>query len=310
MQMTTDNTTSRVAAGRTPVRTSKSWIGRTRRGLLYAALTLGALAMVTPFLWMLLTSFKTPAEITSVTWLPSSFRWQNYVDALNAAPFGRYFLNSLILTVGQTTLTLIFATACGYVLAQLPIRGRRFLLAYVIALIMIPFQLMLVPMFLVVRSIPLFGGNNIVGQGGTGWLDTWWALIVPLAISPLYIFLARQFFTSVPRELADAARIDGASEYGIFVRIMLPLVKPALVVIAVFQIEAAWNSFLWPLLVTRTEALRPIQVGLAVFAQDPLNVQWAYLMAGATLATLPMIAMFLVAQRYFLEGMASTGLKG
>lgn len=161
-----------------------------------------------------------------------------------------------------------------------------------------------------VKSVPLFGGNDILGRQGTGWLDTWWALIIPLAMAPLFTFLARQFYVGLPADLGAAARVDGLGEFGIFLRIMTPLVGPALVTIGVFQVEAAWNAFLWPLIVTGSDDLRPIQVGLAIFSQDPLNVQWPYLLAGATLATIPMIVLFLIAQRRFVEGMASAGLKG
>jgi multiple sugar transport system permease protein len=280
------------------------------RVVLYVVLSLGSLLMVGPFIWMILTALKSTGEVGTFTWLPREFHWSNFVEAMDAAPFLRYFWNSLVLTVGQTALTLIFCTMAGYALAKAPIRGAKGILNYFIALMMVPFQIILVPMFLLVKSIPLFGGNDILGMGGTGWLNTWWALIIPLAIAPLYTFLARQFYVTLPSELADAARVDGLGEFGIFFRIMTPLVKPALVTIGVFQIEAAWNSFLWPLIVTNSDELRPLQVGLAIFSQDPLNVQWPYLMAGATLATLPMIILFIFAQKRFVEGMASAGLKG
>ncbi|MFB8369479.1 carbohydrate ABC transporter permease [Pseudarthrobacter sp. NPDC055928] len=280
------------------------------RVVLYAALSLGSLLMVGPFIWMVLTALKSTGEVSTFSWLPREFHWSNFVEAMDAAPFLRYFWNSLVLTVGQTALTLVFCTMAGYALAKAPIRGAKGILNYFIALMMVPFQIILVPMFLLVKSIPLFGGNDILGMGGTGWLNTWWALIIPLAIAPLYTFLARQFYVTLPSELADAARVDGLGEFGIFFRIMTPLVKPALVTIGVFQIEAAWNSFLWPLIMTNSDELRPLQVGLAIFSQDPLNVQWPYLMAGATLATLPMIILFIFAQKRFVEGMASAGLKG
>ena len=289
---------------------------RRRRGFSWGKLVLtlilgaGAVAMVGPFVWMVLSSLRSPSEIATFTWIPTSLRFENYSEALAAAPFARYFLNTLILTVGQTALTLVFATMAGYALACTPIRGRRLIDSFVIVMIMVPFYVILIPMFLIVRGMPLFGGNDITGTGGTGWLNTWWGLIIPHAIAPIYVFLARQFFVSLPPELAEAGRVDGLSEFGIFLRIMLPLVKPAIITIGVFQIGAAWNSFLWPLLITRDDALRPIQVGLAIFSQDPLNIQWAYLMAGATLAVLPMVLLFIVAQRYFIEGMASAGLKG
>lgn len=280
------------------------------RVVLYVVLLLGSVLMIGPFIWMVLTALKSTGEVSTFSWLPTTFYWNNFAEAMNAAPFLRYFWNSLLLTVGQTALTLVFCTMAGYALAKAPIRGANGLLNYFIALMMVPFQIILVPLFLLVKSIPLFGGNDIFGMGGTGWLNTWWALIIPLAIAPLYTFLARQFYVTLPSELADAARMDGLGEYGIFFRIMTPLIKPALVTIGVFQIEAAWNSFLWPLIVTNSDELRPLQVGLAIFSQDPLNVQWPYLMAGATLATLPMILLFIFAQRRFVEGMASAGLKG
>jgi multiple sugar transport system permease protein len=278
--------------------------------LLYVGLSAGSVVMIGPFIWMVLTALKAPADVATFSWLPKTVHFENFVGAMQAAPFAKYFLNSLILTVGETALTLIFCTMAGYALAQLPIRGAKRLLGYFILLMSVPFQIVLVPLFLLVKSVPLFGGNNILGQGGTGWLNTWWALIVPLAMAPLFTFLARQFYVTLPPELADAARVDGVGEFGIFLRIMTPLVTPALVTIGVFQVEAAWNAFLWPLIVTNTDDLRPLQVGLAIFSQDPLNVQWPYLLAGATLATLPMIILFLVAQRRFVEGMASAGLKG
>jgi multiple sugar transport system permease protein len=280
------------------------------RVVLYVVLSLGSLLMVGPFIWMILTALKSNSEVSTFSWLPTEFHWSNFVEAMDAAPFLRYFWNSLVLTLGETALTLVFCTMAGYALAKAPIRGAKGILNYFIALMMVPFQIILVPLFLLVKSIPLFGGNDILGMGGTGWLNTWWALIIPLAIAPLYTFLARQFYVTLPSELADAARVDGLGEFGIFFRIMTPLVKPALVTIGVFQIEAAWNSFLWPLIVTNSDELRPLQVGLAIFSQDPLNVQWPYLMAGATLATLPMIILFIFAQKRFVEGMASAGLKG
>lgn len=283
---------------------------RPGRIVLYVVLSVGAVVMIMPFVWMVLTSLKSGSEVNTFSWLPKTPRWQNYVDAMRAAPFAQYFRNSLILTVGETSLTLVFSSAAGYALAKLPIRGRGLILGYFIALMSVPFQIILVPLFLVVKSIPLFGGNDIFGHGGNGWINSWWALIVPLAIAPLYTFLARQFYVSLPAELADAARVDGLGEIGIFLRIMTPLIKPALVTIAVFQVQASWNAFLWPLMVTNSDALRPLQVGLAIFSQDPLNVQWPYLMAGATLAVLPMIVLFVFAQRRFVEGMATAGLKG
>jgi len=283
---------------------------RPGRILLYVVLTVGALLMITPFLWMALTAFKSDLEIAKFSWLPGELRWHNFVEAMRTAPFLRYFRNSLFIAVGETAFTLAVCTTAGYALAKLPIRGSKALLSYFILLLLVPFQIILVPLFLIVKSIPLFGGNNILGQGGIGWLNSWWGLIIPLGAAPLFTFLARQFYVSVPNELAQAARVDGLGEFGIFWRIMTPLIKPALITICVFQIEAAWNGFLWPLMITTSDTMRPLQLGLAIFAQNPAEVQWPYLMAGTALATLPMIVMFVFAQKRFVEGMAGVGIKG
>jgi multiple sugar transport system permease protein len=294
----------------TPAISSKPSGLRLGRVALYAALSIGAVLMVVPFLWMVLTALKSDLEIAKFSWLPGELRWHNFVEAMQTAPFLRYFRNSLIIAVGETAFTLAVCTTAGYALAKLPIRGPKALLSYFILLLLVPFQIILVPLFLIVKSIPLFGGNDLLGQGGIGWLNSWWGLIIPLGAAPLFTFLARQFYVSIPNELAQAARVDGLSEFGIFLRIMTPLVKPALITIGVFQIEAAWNGFLWPLMITTSDSMRPLQLGLAIFAQNPAEIQWPYLMAGTALATLPMIVMFIVAQKRFVEGMANVGLKG
>ncbi|MDX6263255.1 MAG: multiple sugar transport system permease protein [Kribbellaceae bacterium] len=280
------------------------------KALLMVVLAIGGFLMIVPFLWMILTSFKTLNEVNGFAWLPDHIEWRNYVNALKAAPFATYFRNSLIVVVGQTIPVLFFCTAAGYALAQLPIRFRKGILNYFIVLLVVPFQVLIVPLFLVVRRIPLAGGNDILGNGGTGWLNTWAALIVPFVSAPLFTFLARQFFISLPAELADAARVDGVSEIGIFFRIMAPLAAPAFVTIALFNVESAWNGFIWPLVATSSESLRPLQFGLATFAQGSGSVQWPFLMAMSALATLPMILLFIFGQRYFIAGMATSGIKG
>jgi multiple sugar transport system permease protein len=286
---------------------TRSVIGKT---VLYVVLTIGALLMISPFVWMVLTALKSNAEVSTFSWLPNHFLWGNFVEAMKTAPFLKYFRNSLIIAAGETAFTLVVCTMAGYALAKIPIRGGKALLNYFIVLLMVPFQLILVPLFLVVKAIPLAGGNDILGQGGNGWLDSWWGLIIPLGAAPMFTFLARQFYVSLPSELADAARMDGVGEFGIFFRIMTPLIKPALLTIVVFQVEAAWNGFLWPLMITHSDDLRPIQLGLATFSQATGNIQWPYLLAGTTLAALPMIVMFIFAQKQFVAGLANFGVKG
>ncbi|WP_322410830.1 carbohydrate ABC transporter permease [Microbacterium invictum] len=261
--------------------------------------------MITPFIWMLLASLQTSTSAMQESIIPSGFRWQNYVEAWGEANFDIYVLNSVILAVAHTVGTVIMCSMAGYALASLPFRGARITFLLTIAMLSIPTYVVVIPQFLIVKMIPLAGGNDILGQGGSGWLDTWWALIIPPLAAPFFTFLFRQFYLALPKELAEAARIDGVGEFGIYLRIMTPLIKPAIAVVAVMQVQWSWNSFLWPLLVTRSEGLRVIQVGLSSF-QSEAGVQWPLLMAGATIAIVPMVLLFLVAQRYFVEGLAGS----
>ncbi len=297
-----------------PVRDSRESLQAKRnnqiaRSLGWTVLLIVSLMMLVPFVWMLLTSLKTEAEIARGGGiLPEEWRWQNFPDALRAAPFHIYARNSLIIAFSHTLITLVYASAAGYALAKLRFGGARWLFFGFLAAMMIPSYATIVPQFLMVRYMPLFGGNNILGQGGSGWIDTWWALIIPGGVSAFSVFLFRQFFTGVPTELMEAARIDGVSEIGIFFRIAAPQVVPAFLTAGLLVFESSWNNFLWPLLVTRRQELRVIQVGLAGFRQDS-TADWSLMMAGTAMATLPMIVLFLLAQRYFIQGFANVGIK-
>ncbi|WP_406109363.1 carbohydrate ABC transporter permease [Streptomyces sp. NBC_01003] len=280
------------------------------RVALYVTLALASLLMVVPFAWMVLTSLKTPAEIASehAGLLPSHWEFGNYVDAFKAAPFATYARNSFVIAVSHTVLNVLVASMAGYALARIRFRGSDLIFYCFIAALMIPTYTKVLPEFLIVRFMPLAGGNDLFGQGGSGWLDSWWALIVPGAVTPFAVFLFRQFYLDLPVELEEAARLDGLGEFRIYARIMTPQVKPALTTVALLTFEASWNNFLWPLLVTRTDSLRVIQVGLSVFKTENAT-QWHFLMAGTTLATLPMVILFLIGQRYFVQGFATAGLK-
>ncbi|MEU6847499.1 carbohydrate ABC transporter permease [Streptomyces sp. NPDC046716] len=277
---------------------------------LYVTLSVVALLMVLPFLWMVITSLKTPQEIASehTGLLPAHWDFGNYVDAFRAAPFATYARNSFVIALSHTVLNVVFASMAGYALARIRFRGSEFLFYCFVGALMIPTYTKVLPEFLIVRFMPFAGGNDLFGQGGSGWLDTWWALIVPGAVTPFAVFLFRQFYLDLPVELEEAARLDGLGEFRIYARIMTPQVKPALTTVALLTFESSWNNFLWPLLVTRTDSLRVIQVGLSVFKTEN-GTQWHFLMAGTTLATLPMVLLFLVGQRYFVQGFAHTGLK-
>ncbi|RPK48167.1 carbohydrate ABC transporter permease [Streptomyces sp. ADI93-02] len=283
---------------------------RLRRTTLHLVLVAVSLAMVVPFLWMIITSLKTDPDLASYppNLLPQVWDWSNYSEALEYAPFGTYFRNSLLISLGHTALNLALASMAGYALARVAFRGRTVVFMGVLATMMIPTYTKIVPQYLIAKGIPFFGGNDYLGRGGHGWLDSWWGLIVPGALTPFAIFLFRQFYLSLPRELEEAARIDGMGEFGIYARVMTPLVKPAIATVALLTFESSWNNFLWPLIITSDTDLRVIQVGLSAFQQADQNA-WAYLMAGTTLATVPMVVLFLFTQRYFVQGFANSGIK-
>jgi len=295
---------SRVAAPRTA-------LGTLRQILFYLLLTAFALAWMVPFIWMVSTALKPEPEIYLFPpkLIPSTLVWANFVKAMKAAAFPIYFRNSLVQAVVHTVASVFFGAMAGYAFARLKFRGHKPMFLLLLAKMMVPSQVTLIPLFLLCKNMPLFGGNDMLGHGGTGWLNSWWGLLVPGAISAYSIFMFRQFFQSLPRELEEAARIDGASEWRIFWGIMLPQATPAVATLSIFAFQSGWNSFLWPLVITTKDQMRTIQIGLTVFRQD-FNVQWAYLMAATTLATIPMILIFLFGQRYFVKGITMTGMKG
>jgi len=285
----------------------------TTRVATYVVLTATALAMVAPFVWMILTSFKTDADIATnpPTWLPSSWRLANYTDALSVAPFGIYFRNSLFISVGHVVINLVLASLAGYALARYRFRGRQAVFLGFVAMLMIPTYTKIVPQFLMAKTMPLFGGNNILGEGGSGWVNTWWGLIIPGAVTPFAVFLFRQFYLSIPRELEDAARVDGLGEWRIWAQIASPLIKPAFITAGLLTFQESFNNFLWPLLITTDDSKRVVQLGLTVLKEsgEGFTTQWNLLMAGTAMASLPMVVLFLLTQRYFVQGLATTGIK-
>jgi len=281
------------------------------KALAHAVLLTGAVAMLLPFAWMLSTSLKPQYELFTVppTWIPSDLRWDTYAKAMSAGNFGRYALNSLFLALANTAANVSLAALAGYAFARLRFPGRRVLFVLVLATLMVPYQVTIIPLFVIVKHVPLFGGNDILGQGGIGWINSYWGLIVPGAVGAFGIFLLRQFFQTLPRELEDAARIDGAGEFRIFWQIMLPLAMPGVATLAIFSFQVGWNAFFWPLLITTTDDMRTIQLALTVFVQQ-YSTQWDQLMAATVVATLPVILAFAIGQRVLVRGIAFTGLKG
>lgn len=281
-----------------------------KRAALYMLMVLLSLFFVFPFVWSFLTSVKSEAEIfaTGLT-LPSVWRFDNYMRAIKSYNLVRYFLNSVVVSVIVAVAHLVLASTAGYAFARLHFPGRGLLFALVVATLMVPSQATLVPLFVLVKHWPLLGDNDIWGQGGFGMLDTYWVLTVPLFATAYGTFLLRQFFLTLPEDLEDAARIDGSSEFGIYWRIALPLSGPALATLAIFSFQATFNDFVWPLVVTRSDEMKTIQVGLAQFRREG-TTDWTLLMAGTMIATIPILIVFILGQRYFTQGIALTGIKG
>lgn len=272
------------------------------RMLGFASLLALALLTMAPFLWMVLTSLKTQQEAFAYppTFLPSTGpQWQNYTQLFTLVPFGRYFVNTLIVTVAVVVGQLVISSMAAYAFSRLKFMGRDTIFLFYLATMMVPFQVTLIPLYLLVVQL--------------GWVNTYWGLIAPGLSSAYGIFLLRQSFLTQPEELSDAARIDGASEYGIYWRIFLPLNGPALATVGVFAFMGTWTDLLWPLLIVRDQNLRTLELGLAYFnSAVPQVVQpnWPLLMAAAVVVMLPVIVVYLFTQRYFTEGIALSGVKG
>ncbi len=270
----------------------------TIRTFIYVFLVAGALTMALPYVWMLVTSIKPLSEIQSY---PPSFLVKNptiepYKDLFRMVPMARYLFNSLFVA-GSVTLFNVFATSlAGYAFAKHRFWGRDKLFFLFIASLMIPWQVNIIPGFIIVKNL--------------GWLNTYRGLIIPSAAWCAFgIFLCRQFIYSVPNDFIDAARIDGCSEFMVYRKVILPLIKPVLATLAIFTFLQQWNNFVWPLVITNTSDMRTIPLALAVLTgQFGANI--GMVMAGAVVATLPMLVVYLVFQKYIVKGIALTGLKG
>lgn len=279
----------------------------------YAVLVGGAVVVVFPFLWMVLGSFKGQAEsnLFPPTFLPREWRPENYRLAWTTPPstLGRYFLNSLVVATAGTALQVLIAVLAGYAFARLRFPGRDALFVLVLATSMVPGEITLIPNFVTIRRFPLLGGNDLFGNGGSGLYDTYAAMILPGLAGAFTIFLLRQAFLRVPNELWEAAQIDGCGAFAFLWRVLLPLATPAVTTVAIFGFVGRWNALLWPLIVTRSERLRPVQVAM-IYYQNEYVTNYGLVMAAAFLVTLPVILLFLLAQRQFIAGIATTGLKG
>jgi multiple sugar transport system permease protein len=274
----------------------KAWrIGK--RVLLHAVIYTMALLTVAPFAWMVLTSFKELGEIFRYppTWWPERFILDNYTGAFQAAPFGRYYANSLFVAAAVTAGQLVTCSMAAYAFARMRFKGRDVLFYLFLGTMMIPAHVTMIPGFMILHWL--------------GWIDSYAALIVPGLASAFGTFLLRQFFLTIPRELEEAAFIDGCSRFGVLWRIILPLSKPALATLAIFTFMAVFNDFIWALIVLNSQEKYTVQLGLAIF-RDRYTVEWGNLMAGSVVATMPILIVFFFAQKYFIQGITLSGLKG
>jgi multiple sugar transport system permease protein len=270
---------------------------RTAKIILYAILILGLLVVVGPFIWMALSSFKPEAEIRAAppTWWPHTWTLTNYRDLFSRLDFPRYFTNSVIVAALVTAGNLMFCSLLGYALAKLDFPGRKALFRTVLAMLMVPGMVLFVPQFVLVSNLGL--ANSYAG------------LVLPFLAGPFGVFLMRQFLLSVPDDLLEAARVDGAGEWRIFWRIVLPLCRPALATLGILTFLSSWNNFLWPLVVATTADKYTLPVALALFSVGQNRTDYGLLLAGAVVVVLPVLIVFLLLQRHFMRGIATTGLK-
>ncbi len=283
----------------------RRYVVRRRLGKLLLSVTTGVLSLVfvLPFLWMLSTSFKTDPQVYHIPpiWIPNPLRWANYPEGMTYVPFGLYFSNTLRYCLGTVVGVILSSAFCAYGFARLQWKGRNLLFYIVLGTMMIPFQVRMIPLYLIFKKL--------------GWLNTYLPLIIPsFTGSAYFIFLLRQFFMTIPVELSDAARIDGASEVGILFRIILPLAKPALAVIGLFQFMDAWNDYMGPLIYLRDTEKYPIAMGLEQMRSHSVaateSLVWPHLMAASAVVTIPIVILYFLTQRTFVEGITLTGVKG
>ncbi len=265
--------------------------------LVHAVLIFGLLLVAFPFFWMILTSLKSYEETTSVppTIFPETYQFSNYTEAWSHAPFGRYFLNSAGVALAVTASVIISSLLAGYAFALIDFPGKKALFVLYLATMMIPFEVVLVPNFATITWL--------------GWRNTYAALIVPWMANAFSVFLIRQNLRALPRDYMDAAYVDGCGHLRFLWYVAAPLVKPALITAGLLAFLGSWNSFLWPLVVTDTENMAVIQFGLQTFLREEAT-DYRLLMAASAFTIMPIVILYLFAQRYFIEGVSGSGLKG
>lgn len=272
--------------------------GRRRFGKAGAWLLLvaGALVMLFPIYWMSATAVRPRGEIFAreIRFVPSELVWSNFVEAWTSLPFAQWYVNSFAIAIIAVVITVFINLLAGYTFAKYDFPGRNIIFLLIISTLMIPIQVIMVPEFLIIAKL--------------GWVDTYWGVVFPRSAEAFGIFMARQFFVSLPDELIEAARLDGASEFAIFRKIILPLSGPLIAVLVVFTFMWRWNDFEWPIVALQSQGAYTVPLGLNLM-QGPYGTEWSYMMGMALVSILPMLLVFVLFQRYFVQGIAGTGLK-
>ncbi len=273
----------------------------------YIGLVLVVVIIGLPMFWMLSSSLKTLNEIYTFPpeWIPRNPRWENYRDAWNAVPFGRFYLNSIIITVAGASLQIINGTLCAYAFAFLKFPGKNWLFLLVLAALMVPGEVVILPNF-------LFFGNTVRDWFGLekNWINTYQAIVLPGAATAFGTFLMRQGFMGLPRDVLDAAKVDGAGHLRTMFGIVLPMAKPIVITFAMISVVNKWNDYLWPLVITRTVEMKPITVGVRFLFDSEGNNNWGVIMAGTTFVVLPLLIVYVFAQRFIIDGLTAGATKG
>ncbi|MGM0753151.1 MAG: carbohydrate ABC transporter permease [Bacillota bacterium] len=269
---------------------------RSKSFLIHFILIMGSIVMLFPFVWMILTSLKTYAESIQVppVMIPEDFQWKNYEEVFTLLPFFKFMLNTFIITVLRTAGQLFLCSLAAYAFARIVFPGRNLLFVLALSVLMVPGQVFLLPQYMIMVKL--------------GWLNTLQAVVVPGLFSAFGTFLLRQFFMGLPKELEEAARLDGCNHFQIYWRIMLPLAKPGLIALGIFTILWSWNELMWPMIVNSSPDAMTLAVGLSSL-QGQYGTNYPILMAGSFLAVLPMLVLFIILQKQFIEGIAITGGK-
>ncbi len=266
--------------------------------IIYIVLILVTALCLLPLWWMITTALKTPTDVFAYppTFWPSKIEWRNFLSAWEMAPWGRYFFNTVLYTLCTVVGVTITSVMSGYAFAKLKFKGRNLLFVSYIGTMLVPAQVTIIPVYMILSQL--------------GWVDTYAGLIIPGIAGAFGCFLMRQFIATIPDELIESAIMDGANHWRILVSVITPLVKPAVATLGIFTFMGSWNNFFWPLVVTNSEKLRVLQVGLSSFQNQYGNADWGAMMAAASFVSIPIIIIFFFAQKYFIEGITMTGIKG